>query len=206
MPTPYTKVVISGTINASEVFAFGFQLLNRAGDQATQDTLAIAFTGPLVTAGATKTVMQSLINTTDVYTMLSMYAYDDIGGTARLVSHAPMSVAGSSSSHLPNQVALVATLRSAVPSRRTRGRMYLPATGAATLTGGFYGGSGPANVAAAVKALMSVSPTLFPPVVVSTAAASASPITSVSVDNRLDIQRRRANKQLPTVTASVALP
>lgn len=204
--TAYTRIVINGTINGSEIFAFGFQVLNRCADQATQDTLAIAWSGVIVTAGAAKTTFQSLINTTDVYTGISLYAYDAIGGPAQLVSHAPINVAGSMSTHNPNQVALVATLRTPVPSRRTRGRMYLPATGAATLTGGFYGGSGPANVAAAVKSLINFSPTAFPPVVVSPTAGTASLISQISVDNRLDVQRRRANKQLPTVTASVNVP
>lgn len=138
------------------------------------------------------------------------YAYPDGGPNATYAGEylAPSPTAGSKTQYLPNQVAMVVTLRTAQSGRSYRGRMYLPCSAGALQTSGSGVGQltqAPLqalcdDITAAFRDIASSS--AGEPCVVSSARSAATPITTVTMDTRLDIQRRRANKQTPTGTAS----
>lgn len=119
----------------------------------------------------------------------------------------PSALGGSASGSMPNQVACVVTLRSDAAGRSYRGRMYMPATGAAVGTGQF---SNPIVDAFCTKwagffSDWDSSGDNGKIVVVSSTKTSAVEVTRVTVDTRPDIQRRRAKSQLPAHTASAVV-
>lgn len=127
-----------------------------------------------------------------------------------IVEGSPLAIGGNSTS-MPQQVALAISLDTGRPGASYRGRMYLPALGAS------IGGDGLLNVASTgpyatdmaqwIKDVgnagaTAIDPQLLP-CVVSTTKNIATPITKVRVGNRLDIQRRRADKQDETYSVAM---
>lgn len=120
----------------------------------------------------------------------------------------PAPIAGSSTAHLPNQIACCVTLRTNLAGRSHRGRMYLPATGASP------GADGQINLPTATTFATkwagffsdwNTSGDNGQIVVVSALLTSATEVTSVSVDTRLDVQRRRAAKEAITGRSTIAV-
>jgi hypothetical protein len=81
--------------------------------------------------------------------------------------------------------------------------MYLPCTAATVQSTGQVSSAISSGVANDIAAILSaVNQSAGQVVVLSQVAGSAKPITSVSVDTKLDIQRRRADKVAPTTRSS----
>lgn len=198
MPTPaHTKFVISGTMPGSEVFATSFCVTPAptaiADLQAAVTDVANVFT----TAGTPRTVFKAMINIMCHWTAVRGYTYAAGGTAAVLSAEAVFDEVGTGSGVLPNQVAIVASLRTGLPGRQRRGRMFYPATGlipdSAT---GQLTVPGALGIAQATKALFTAANVVIGgPVIVSRTGAMATPVTQIQVDTRMDIIRARANKQ-----------
>lgn len=203
MPAPaHVHMVLSGTLKTGEIFAVGWDTLGEAGNQATLDQAVGTVIAFMTTVSADRAVLLNLLNPTDKYTKVTGYSYAAGAPTASLVSSLPLNVAGTGGGNNPNQLAIVATLRTAIPSRRTRGRMFMPATGIAVGAGALMTAPTPAELAHAVASLINTQGQDIAPVVISRAGGLGTPITAVSVDNKVDTQRRRANKVVATVVAT----
>lgn len=118
---------------------------------------------------------------------------------------------GNSTSYLPTQCAAVHSLHTNAAGRSNRGRLYVPVTGALLSSGPVLGTSN-------VDAMASSMSTLLHAINISSLAASAPqvivrgssvlsgyPVTSLSVDNEVDIQRRRADKLFASYTKTVTV-
>jgi hypothetical protein len=207
MPKPaHVHIVIGGKLFGGEIFATGFDLAGAAADQAELNTLVDNVANILGGVTAPAITFQRLLANGESIESVKGYSYAAAATAAALVAENLTHVAGAGGNPMPNQVALVATLRTAVPSRRTRGRMYLPANGSTVTAVGQLNVPAPSDVAEMVATLINVSSATHAPVVVSGAGNVATPITSVSVDTRFDVQRRRANREAATAEASSALP
>lgn len=151
--------------------------------------LSDAFTAFWTQAGA------DIPSTTTVVTGVA-YELDPVTGKATARAEASVGHVGGASDHPnPNQVSAVATLRTATPGPRGRGRMYWPGPSQAGLTAtglltsvvaGNYA-DGTAEMLA-VYAGSSLTPILF------TKGHADRPITSVDVSEVPGTQRRRRNK------------
>lgn len=112
-------------------------------------------------------------------------------------------VAGTGGQTQLPQSCVVASLRSGGRTARTRGRMYVPASGIALATGGLVGSTQIAAVgnatAALVNALEAVNANIYPGVV-SLKYGTFSTITTVKVGDEVDTQRRRRYKRPETYT------
>lgn len=126
-----------------------------------------------------------------------VYYYPAGANKATIVSagsSAPLN--GAQTQSMPNQTAIVASLRSANPSRTGRSRIYIPALSGALENGQFATAvttdiaNGAAALCEALDSIAWVGPVLC--------GTSGSPVTSVQVDSVLDTQRRRRNKLVPT--------
>lgn len=121
------------------------------------------------------------------------------------IEGAPIS-AGSGGAKNPSQIALAFTLRSRLPGATNRGRVYWPALGAGVGPGGVLVSTIPAAVSADMghwlydiaNAGASIVQPAKRPIVVSTTRGTEQEIRTVAVGNRLDVQRRRADKQEET--------
>jgi hypothetical protein len=157
-------------------------------------------------SGAMRLSFYNLGNAQQIWDTVTAYCYPTGGPTATAIGQyvMPTPVAGSNSAHNPNQVALVLTLRTALAGRAHRGRMYLPAVGVPLGTDG--------QVAQSVLDVLTAAWALAfgdwnaastPKIVIvsqsrkgdATYPGGFTPVTTVSMDSRCDIQRSRANKE-----------
>lgn len=113
-------------------------------------------------------------------------------------------VAGSGAITMPDQVAVVVSLRTLDPGRRGRARFYLPASGAPISGVGQLESSVPATLAGNTSDLLvslgniaSTRPL---------GGTSGFPVDRVVVDSVFDTQRRRRNAIKPTTVASDSVP
>jgi len=205
IPAGYSRTVFSGSLPNGEIWASGFWC-NEApsSEAATQDqatTFGTELTNAWSHAGA-PAVFNVAGMTVDKTTA---YSYLDGSGKASFVGEQAMSLAGASSqAQLPNQCSIVTTLLTGSAGRRARGRMYWPctapdmadgemasgdvtllATWMATLIGSLNGHLGDQAV-----------------VVLSQVAGTSKPVSAIKVDSRIDIQRRRANKETILFTST----
>lgn len=154
-------------------------------------------TGTAATGIATHLAAEVTMSSYVVYQL----AASTLKATAKREADTALVGAGATAS-LPQEVAEVASLRTAGVGPSFRGRMYLPPTLAATvLTSGrldsIVAGDLAASVAGALGVLLGAS---FTPVLASVGHADR-PITSVDVGDVFDAQRRRRDKLLETRTS-----
>ena len=212
IPINTQRIAIFGSNPGGEIWETGFWLLGglptsagAANEQANDiwDTCLSESDPPLFPFMQT-----SMLNAQGNIRGVRVYVYTNGGPRANFVGEytAPAPLAGSSNYFLPDQCCLVATLQTGLSGRRNRGRMYLPATGLATLPSGQTPAATAQGLGMNLAALFTdlAGSSAGVPVVVSTMGGTTHPITSVKVDTKIDIQRRRANKQ--PATASTTAP
>jgi hypothetical protein len=195
----------SGVLPAGDVFNFGWHSdtgVSLAASHAAGVTWGndfwsglLAF-GSLVTSG---TVWQR----TTTYQLQPLLPFHTVAVLATDVT-APGSAADPT---LPQDTAEVVSLRSADPSRRGRGRMYLPALASASLTA-----NGEISAAAAAVILSSLGAAWTAsraagdnPVVFSRTTGLTQPVLQYGVGTVFDRQSRRVNK-VSTVRTFDAMP
>lgn len=150
---------------------------------------------------------RALIFPADAYTSATLYCYPTGGSSAAAIATAPITgkPGTSSASGAPLQTSMVLTLRTGQAGRSYRGRIYLPARGGMAAGSGGYLATGTGSVVNPVINWLHQIAILTPfPGGVGARAGVASSrrgvftsLTSITVDLKPDIQRRRANK-LPT--------
>jgi len=154
----------------------------------------------------TKSDLLSLISTDQSYDQFSLYYYATTpNDPATYVAHAALTTfTGTGTAKNPLQLALCVTTRSDFAGASHRGRMYLPFTGIGIST--HLAGNTAVDTATATAQLFiqDTSTVILTNSSVTSARASVfspklnntTPITSVSADNIVDIQRRRAASQV----------
>lgn len=198
MPRPATsaRVVISGQIAGSESFAFGFWMDDTVTTAAAANTAAAAVASAFSTNALTR--LAALLATDSSYLQVDYYGYTTATGAATF--HGQASIASGTGtgtgSSLPYQCACVVTLHTLFAGRRHRGRMYVPVNSAtlsqhqltSTQIGNINGAC--QDFLSAVNASSSVPGTVA---VISQVIGEETVVSSISVDSRVDIQRRRAS-------------
>jgi hypothetical protein len=106
----------------------------------------------------------------------------------------------STAENLPPQTSAVVSLRTALPTRRGRGRMYLPPmTADAEITTGLIDATSLAEISLAAKGMLeSLITSTYLPVVAHRDIASTTNLTACDVSNIFGTQRRRRNKLVAT--------
>lgn len=104
---------------------------------------------------------------------------------------------------LPPRVAMVTGLRTDLPTRSGRGRMYWPApTDSYLSTTGLLLSTTASAVATDWATALGTMATTSPPVILHRASMDTTPVTSVTVGVVLDTQRRRTNKVAPSYASA----
>lgn len=202
IPANVTRISLVGHAGASEIFDTSVWCAGAPTTPAAANTFAATLATGLGTSGLL-TDLVNMIMPDSGYDEVRVYGYPTGGPTASVIGSAPITggvgVAGNPS--LPLQVALVATLESDLAGRRHRGRMYFPMNGGGNMGNDHYVQAGRVDgLCAGLVAWLSNFDSANRAVIVSRVAGSTTPVTHVKVDNRPDIQRRRANRQLSTHT------
>lgn len=207
------KLTISGKIGTAQTWSIGFwSVAPGPTTLAELQTFAAAARGHWHTfwTGA----YQAVISDDTSYTTLHASRYPSGTTSADLVAQdLAGAVIGSSSIHHAPQLALVASLRTGVSGRQNRGRVYLPLTGLPNADLSDH------QVAASVIDAINTDFTAFliamdtetigpdtwqTSVANPRATHAAVPVIQVVMDSKIDTQRRRADKFLPSHVSVLA--
>ncbi len=195
------KVTIQGTAPGGEQFQTGFWLRDTPiNSQAAANTLASAVVTSL--GGGLLAFLVTAINADTAYTAVRVYAYPSGGPLASFVGEALIAggTGTSTAASLPLQIASVATLHTGFAGRRYRGRMYFPVNALALTAHQFnsslYSGLS-SNVRAFFVSVNGIAGVGEVVVLSQVGTGDAVPVTSVFVDSRPDVQRRRAASLTP---------
>lgn len=203
------RAVLSGTLPGNEVFAhsFWFNGTGIVGGDVAEDTLA----GIIVSAANSNlgsTAFKALYTTATAWTTARIYFYGT-GGVLRRTVESPISIVGSAATaSMPNQLAVVASLRTALAGRANRGRSYLPGTFTNSLASGNAAQLSSASTNTIRDAVTSFLNAVkagaggAPPVIMSGSQSAMIPVTRVQIDSRMDVQRSRAGKQAALTVAT----
>lgn len=194
-PVDVQRVVVSGSLVGGEAFAWGYWLDSAAGSQTTCQAEADAIRTLLTDFDLTW--LKPMISSDCSYDKVTVYSYETTDPAATYVAESTFAsgVGTGAAGSLPLQLAVCASLRTDRPGRRYRGRLFLPINNA-TLTDHQLSDTQTDNIATSIAAhftRVNANTTIVGAVsVVSVVGGFATPVASVIVDSRLDVQRRRA--------------
>lgn len=161
---------------------------------------------------ALTTELRTYIHSSDKFTQWALYSYPSGGSHAAAAVNQNVSLAGTAATRvLPNQCAVVVSLRSPFAGRQNRGRFYVPVTTQNVITSGTsqLTSTNCTSLATAVNNFLSsmnghsftnVAGNALRPCVSSR--GNSALILTVLVDSIIDTQRRRRNKVSANNTAS----
>lgn len=197
-----TRLVFGGTAPEGEIFQWGFWVNGTVTNAADATALAVAVHDIFVTT-AVRTNLCVMIRPDSTYSFVKAYCYPGGGPTAEFVGEANLDHIGggigTGTDSAPLYQCAVIQTQTGLSGRSNRGRFYLPASGFAVFTNHRYTTSQTGNTIAAVKALMDAVNNITSPfaarcVVLSQLHAHVEPITSIRMDSKPDVQRRRENR------------
>lgn len=208
IPFGYSRNVFNGTLPGGEIFGWSLWCSEapsgQAATQAQANAVAAAFTS--VSGDGTTMPPKQLINSAAAYTNVTTYSYELPGGKASAVAQASIAQAGvGTGAQLPNQCAVACTLHTGHAGRSNRGRVYLPLNSLTLGVGAQLSQTQAAQISLFLAKLITQINTAVNPgkvVVLSQKHGSSWPIIDVKVDTRVDIQRRRANRQAPAASGT----
>jgi hypothetical protein len=196
----HSRTTFSGTLPGGEIFGWSIWTSEAPATVAAAQTQADAYAAAFGTSlGPDVLDPVQLLNTGGSYKRATVYGYLDGTGHASVIATSPCVHPGSSSAHtLPNQCAVVVSLRTALAGRTNKGRIYLPVGNMALDSNGQLPAGDSALIVSWAKRFLDSLNTIASPgkvEIFSTKLGTGTPITTVAVDSRVDIQRRRANRQ-----------
>lgn len=210
IPAQCARISLIGTSPLGEIFDTSFWVGALIADQAEANAAASTVAG-LIASTTLDDAIKAIITADTKYTEVRVYAYPTGGPNATAIGAAPVNLTGTAPTgqSLPLQVSLVATLQTDFAGRSFRGRMYFPAHGALMGTNHLFAPQVAQNLALALGPFLTgVNAVLYPVCIVSQTLSTKTPVTQVKVDNKPDIQRRRANRAVASAVqlASVTGP
>lgn len=206
------KVVLGGHIATAQTWSVGINIAVATITDPTQGELDAVRVQLETAAGVWATAIKSYWAADTQYDNISVYHYPSGAIHALRVSkNVVTTVAGNGTPPLPSVASAVQSLRTSVPGRTGRGRLYVPLTAQALgtnhqLTTGQCSGlsNATASMLTAWNALAFANPpfTSHAVCVASFSTAACPPVTRVVVDSVVDIQHRRSDKLLASSVTS----
>lgn len=200
------KIQISGKLPSGEIWSTGFQIggatITSQSDLAT--LLGAVQTGFAVTSGL-RAWMVSKNPSGFTIENLAAYYYASNGPATYQASVTDTGAGSSVSPPLPNQCAVVASLRTSRPGRSFRGRMYLPLL----CIGNASGQVTTADTTGTANAVKTTFQTInggaggYSVAVASTRQNAMTHVTGIIVDSLIDTQRRRSQSEAALYRAVV---
>lgn len=205
----WQRFVIKGTGIGAEIWQTGFSTVStssittQAALQAQLD-LVVPFVQTWWTA------LKPNVFSSYAMTEVDAYQYEGASTNAEFqAAHALTAAPGTKvSTGSPVDTATVVSLRTVLPGRRGRGRMYIPNhNGTQPADGQFLAATSQAYGTATKAMLNSITGgTTLGPVVVSRTGLIYNVVTSLVTDSKPDVQRRRVDRMRPTDTQVLSLP
>lgn len=203
------RFLLNGTSGATEVWTTTFHVrwtTDIFWSQATLDSLTASIKGLFDTAWTT---LKTFATGDMKFTECRGYVYEIGSSVADWVSLSSVATpqVGTSSIAHPLQCGIVQSLRSSAPTRSGRGRMYLPLNGIPMSVNGNYNSTNVTSIATTMKTFyqgvnaIAVGAATTKLVVASATQSQVRDVLTVVTDTRPDVQRRRANKVIPSLAS-----
>lgn len=206
----YDRLAITGRGPGAEIWQTSIGLVAVGSGPGTQAALQAQanMIEPLVNTWWTS--VKTKVDPSYSYTGISIYQYIAPVTVAQLQARVDRTAVPGTLANggCPIDTAMVHTLGTGIPGRSTRGRMYVPYHDACVVGTGLWPTAQPATWAGFLKTLLNgiTGGSAFVPVVISRTHGTQNPITSIKVDNKPDVQRRRENRLNASATAVVSVP
>lgn len=201
IPSGYSRSTFYGHLEGGDIFNMSLWANEAPLDNAATQTQANAFRDAFNAKNSNVFSPTHYIRSGSGYDGVRVYSYTDTTGKAAHIGDASIAKPGTAGSTglLPQQVALCVSLLTAQAGRSAKGRIYMPLM---VLALGF-GGQADSPTVDGVAAwwatfITALNTAIGGPAkigVLSQKHGTFQPITAVAVDTRLDIQRRRANRE-----------
>lgn len=210
IPLGVSRNTIYGHLLGGEIFNMSLWAGEAPTGQAATQAQANAFRDAIVTAMGLTAAPKSFLQTTSGYDGLKVYSYQSSGGHATNIADASMSQPGTAATsfQLPNQAAVCVSLKTDSAGRTKQGRIYMPLGVYGLSSGQLTSGDCTAIATWWRNLIVSLNTAIGGPAkigVLSQKLGTIQPVTAVAVDSKVDIQRRRANKQVAVARAVVAV-
>nr|CRY96159.1 hypothetical protein [uncultured prokaryote] len=204
----FAKLVIGGVIDTVQSWSVGISCVaNTTPSDADLDAW-LTDVYPLVStwAGAANS-FKAINKAACTINTLNAYGYSELGTTAASSAEYRYGtpIAGTNSTGLSSQLALVATFKTLRPGRHNTGRIYVPCTALVqgpanrVVTGTAQGlATATAGLLTALTGTIINSTETAAPIVPNSGAGPSQVITSVYVGDIVDTQRRRRDKYVET--------
>lgn len=200
------RMNFQGNLPAGDVF--NHSLWCTGSDASTINDAVTASAAAATALTTTASGMQARYSSTTIWAGTVVEEVDPTTGDSEATGSASFSHAGTNgaSTPMPGQVALVVTLRTAVVTRRGRGRFFLPAMQADSVTStGRLNATAIAAVTISLNAFFAALQGFavpMNPVVYSPTARNFNDVTSYDFGDVFDTQRRRRNKLVESRTGA----
>lgn len=210
IPVNVSRVSLIGAGPGGEIFDTSFWLSGQAPQSEVIANAQADAIGDLLN-DATLDTLRGWIAGPSAYQELRLYSYPDGGPVASYIGVRPLTAGiGNAAGRNVPQACVVVSLRTGFAGRRNRGRMYLPANGMPAGSDHQFAAANVATLAAAMGSFFSDVNALTDVGNVSVvsqagAAGGVTPVTSIIVDTKVDIQRRRADAIVPTASSVIAV-
>lgn len=204
IPATAVRYTIQAQAPQGEIAAVNLWTMGReVGSQADANLLASSMAA---TIEAHLTAWNQTIANDTEWNQVTAYCYPAGGTVAGFIGQSTVEAPGlSTAGMMPLQTCLVVTLLTGNAGRSYRGRLYLPATCVTVMQGTHQlAGNTVDNLAGDWASFLEAVDfnNCGKPSVVSPTRTSATAISALAIDTRLDVQRRRANKQSVTHRAT----
>lgn len=194
---PFYRITVSGHIlTATEQFQWTWHVTDTGGQAApiavdAADAVTLFWQGPPTPASS----IQQLV---PIATGPDLVTVDELDSSGRNVAQAAETLAlpGTSvAESLPPNVTVAVSTRTALPTRRGRGRWYCPPMAVDTVISGLLDGTARGQIAAAAKAALDhLNGAGHQVVIYHRDLNTGTPVTAVDVGNVFDQQERRRDK------------
>lgn len=204
IPAGVDRCVFYGHLPGGEIFNWSLWInsasIDQAATQAWATTLAGLWKGINNTPGVSDMPWTKVLQSSAGYDGVRVYSYPIGNAPAAHVADASLGAVGNASSGtpLPNVVATAVTLKTALAGRSYIGRVFLPATNQVLDSNGLMQSSTVDGLASSMQHLIQAingAPGGYAVCVVSGKTGAKTPVTSVRIDSKCDVQRRRENRQ-----------
>lgn len=187
----------SGVLPAGDIFNFGWHSTSTNSLPTANGLAATWITDLWSGTGGSAGLHASFQTETIITKATTTQLADTTPFRAVGVAETDLTLAGTNgTNNLPQDIAVVVTLRTTNPARNGRGRFYLPAPVAAELASN--GELADTTIASFMLSLLNAwaatSPAGEHPVVFSRTSGAATEVTKFGIGTLFDIQRRRVNK------------
>lgn len=208
IPNQAVKVVFSGALPGGEQWSTSVWVQNFTNLGVTDlSNLLTQLDTDMNAGGAFYAKWAAYVSAGVTLTTIRGYQYQ--GGSQAAVSAQITSVRAPASAGLllPNQIAVVTSLRTGIPGRAARGRMYWPVNATPALTTGFFSAACATDLANGLAtAFGTFNSQGFGKISVCSPRTSAMhEVTQVRVDKVFDTQRRRRDKLIDPAPAIAAV-